>query len=32
VPEFQAKRSWMLQAGFFAGVALYAGARMMVEG
>lgn len=31
VPEFQAKRRWMLQAGFFGGVALYAAARMMVS-
>jgi zinc transporter ZupT len=31
IPEFQAKRRWQLQAGFFAGVALYLLARLMVE-
>jgi len=30
VPEFQAKRRWGLQAGFFVGVALYAATRMLV--
>jgi zinc and cadmium transporter len=29
VPEFQAKRRWGLQIGFFAGVALYAVARAL---
>jgi len=32
IPEFQSKRRWMLQAGFFAGVGLYALARLVVEG
>jgi ZIP family zinc transporter/zinc and cadmium transporter len=32
IPEFQAKRGWHLQTGFFAGVALYAGARALVGG
>jgi len=30
IPEFQAKRRWTLQAGFFAGVGLYALARALV--
>jgi zinc and cadmium transporter len=32
IPEFQAKRRWALQAGFFGGVVLYALARVLVEG
>jgi hypothetical protein len=30
IPEFQAKRGWHLQVGFFVGVALYLGARALV--
>jgi ZIP family zinc transporter/zinc and cadmium transporter len=30
IPEFQAKRSWSLQASFFAGVALYLAAHAVV--
>jgi ZIP family zinc transporter/zinc and cadmium transporter len=32
IPEFQAKRGWHLQMGFFAGVALYVAARALVGG
>ena len=31
IPEFQGKPGWRLQAGFFAGVALYVGARLLVN-
>jgi len=30
IPEFQGKSGWRLQAGFFAGVGLYAAARILV--
>jgi len=30
IPEFQAKRGWHLQLGFFVGVALYVAARTLV--
>ncbi len=32
IPEFQAKHGWHLQTGFFAGVAMYVGARALVGG